>query len=280
MDSIINLGIPHIGELIFENVNTPTLIKCLLVSETWKILARKVFIKRIKRLNRKTFEALFWQARKNGRKYVIQLLIETHPNIHPRDANGLTAFMHLCVEGKKEIVQLLFGHLDPNIDLNAKHNGRTAFMIACCNGNKYVVQLLLDHSTPKVDLNAKDNGGLTAFMWACTFVCKDVVQLLLNNSGRIDLNARSNTGRTALMIACRNGSKDIVQLFLNHSERIELNARDNDGGTAFMLACYNGQIEVVKLCLDYSEVLYVNVPKTNQLTQPIKDLFLLKKVRN
>ena len=85
------------------------------------------------------------------------------------------------------------------------------------------------------------------------------------------------------MLACKYGHKKVVKLLLAHSsdsKNIELNVEDRHGQTAFMLACYNGQIEVVKLCLDYSEVLYVNVPKTNQLTQPIKDLFLLKKVRN
>ena len=42
MDKVINLGIPHVGELIFESIDTPGLIKCLEVSETWKVLAEGV----------------------------------------------------------------------------------------------------------------------------------------------------------------------------------------------------------------------------------------------
>ena len=45
---VINLGIPHIGEQVLENIDTDELIKCLKVSETWKILAENVLFKRWK----------------------------------------------------------------------------------------------------------------------------------------------------------------------------------------------------------------------------------------
>ena len=48
MDKVINLGIPHISELIFESIDTPELFQCALVSETWKILAESDLIKRWK----------------------------------------------------------------------------------------------------------------------------------------------------------------------------------------------------------------------------------------
>ena len=102
MDKVINLGIPHVGELIFESVNTPRLIKCLLVSETWKILAEIVLIKRIKRLKRKTFEALLCQASDNGRKDVVKLLIDNYPNLNARDDAGRT--------GRKDVVQSIIYH--------------------------------------------------------------------------------------------------------------------------------------------------------------------------
>ena len=68
MDKIINLGIPHVAELVFESIDTPELIKCLEVSETWKVLAENVLIKRCKG---KMFEAC-----KNGQTKVVQLLLE------------------------------------------------------------------------------------------------------------------------------------------------------------------------------------------------------------
>ena len=68
MDKIINLGIPHVGEQIFETFDTQELIKFLEVSETWKVLAENVLIKRWKG---KMFEAC-----KNGETKVVQLLLE------------------------------------------------------------------------------------------------------------------------------------------------------------------------------------------------------------
>ena len=54
LNEVINLGIPHVGEKIFRSIDTPGLINCLEVSETWKVLAENVLIKRWKG---KMFEA-------------------------------------------------------------------------------------------------------------------------------------------------------------------------------------------------------------------------------
>ena len=89
--------------------------------------------------------------------------------------------------------------------------GWTALATACIDGQKDVVQLLLDHSE-RIDPNARNNHGITALMYACFYGRKDIVQVFLDNSKRIDLNARDNYGRTALMIASQKGHQDIVQL--------------------------------------------------------------------
>ena len=54
LDKVINHGMPHIGEQIFESIDTPELFQLALVSETWKVLAENVLIKRWKG---KIFEA-------------------------------------------------------------------------------------------------------------------------------------------------------------------------------------------------------------------------------
>ena len=246
MEKVINLVIPHVGELIFESIDTPGLIQCLEVSQTWKALAKNVLIKR--------WEGKMLKACQNGETKVVQLLLEhfnseeSGLNINEDDEFGNTPFMSIayCVSIIKSIM---------NIELNARdNNGGTAFMWACRNGHKDIVQLLLDHhSDPNIDLNAKDNFGCTAFMNACKNGYKDVVKLLLDHSKRIDLNARNNHGETALMIACKNGYNDVVELLLNHSERIELNARDNFGWTALMLASIHEQEDVLQLLQDHSD---------------------------
>ena len=114
MEKVINLGIPHIGEKIFENIDTPGLIECALVSETWETLAHNVLLKRT-----------------------------------ARTVNGRTAFMTACIYGHKNVVKLFLDHsVDKNIDLNAKDsNGLTAFMLTCEIGFTSIMQLFLDYST-------------------------------------------------------------------------------------------------------------------------------------
>ena len=68
MDKVINLGIPHVGELIFESFDTPGLIKCLEVSQTWNVLAGNVLIKR--------WKGKMYKACKSGETKVVQLLLE------------------------------------------------------------------------------------------------------------------------------------------------------------------------------------------------------------
>ena len=267
MDKVINLGIPHVGELIFESFDTPRLIKCLEVSETWKVLAENVLIKRWKG---KMFEAC-----KSGETKVVQLLLERcnseESGLNIKDEGGWTSLMWACFYGHKDVIQLLMDHSD-RIELNARSNlGMTAFILACSIGHKDVVKLLLDHSET-IELNTRYNNGVTGFILACFNGRKDVVKLLLEHSERIDLNARSNNGWNAFMWACEHGHKDVVKLFLDHSEIIDLNARDNDGETALMIACENGHKDVVKLLLEYPVVVDINIPESFQLSEEIKTI--------
>ena len=179
MEKIINLGIPHVAEQIFESIDTPGLIKCLEVSETWKVLAENVLIKRWKG---KMFEAC-----QNGETKVVQLLLECcnseESGLNTRDELGRTPFIWACENGHKEVVQLLLDTSEMNIDLNARNRyGETAFMLACMTGHKDVVQLLLGNSERNIDLNARSNIGWTAFMWACKNGQKDIVKLLVEHS--------------------------------------------------------------------------------------------------
>ena len=68
LNEVINPGIPHVGELIFESIDTPGSFQCALVSETWKVLAENVLIKR--------WKGKILEACKNGGTKVVQLLME------------------------------------------------------------------------------------------------------------------------------------------------------------------------------------------------------------
>ena len=68
LDNVINLRMPHIGEQIFESINTDDLFCVMKVSEIWKILAENVLLKR--------WKGEILQACKIGKTKVVKLLLE------------------------------------------------------------------------------------------------------------------------------------------------------------------------------------------------------------
>ena len=83
---VIHLKIPHVGERIFESIDTPGLIKCLEVSQTWNELAGNVLIKRWKRIAM-AIPKLMLEACQKGQIKVVQLLLERYYN---SEESGLT----------------------------------------------------------------------------------------------------------------------------------------------------------------------------------------------
>ena len=162
MEKVINLGIPHVGELIFESIDTPGLIECTLVSKTWKVLAENVLLKR--------WEGGLFEACYCGKTEIVRILLERSENIDIElkgSINGMTALMLACKYGHKYVVQMLLYHSYINFNIKCYTFGDTAFTYACRKGHREIVKLLMDHSDKNIKLDARDNFGRTAFMWAC-----------------------------------------------------------------------------------------------------------------
>ena len=226
MDRIINLDIPHIGELIFESINTKGLVKCLSVSKTWKVLVETVLLNRHKG---QLFEACVREP-----SQVVKILLE---------------------RSEKDISELNQLNLCSNVRF-ANKDYFTPFMLACRNGRKDVVKLLLEYSDSKsIDINAKTKAGYTAFMEACLQGRCGVVKILLEHCGNqtLKFNAKNGRGETAFMIACKRGRNDVVKLLLSYCnrKRIELNSANSNGLTAFMYACGYERKTIVKLLLKH-----------------------------
>ena len=173
MEKVINLGIPHIGELIFENINTQGLIKCALVSEPWRILVENVLHKR--------WKGKLFQACASGKVEIVKILLERCDapiNFNTRNADGCTAFMASCKYGHKAVVQLLLDLSDANIDLNAEDkNGLNSLMWACQNGHADIAKLLLQHP----EFNALEDSLNTASARSAFYNGHtDIVQLFLD----------------------------------------------------------------------------------------------------
>ena len=127
MNKVFSLGIPHLSELIFDSIDTPGLFKCLEVSQTWKVLALNVLLKR--------WKGKMFKACKNGETKVVQLLLEycnsEESGLNIKDNNRFTALMVACKNGHIEIIKLFLDSSERNIDLNARNNiGCTALILS------------------------------------------------------------------------------------------------------------------------------------------------------
>ena len=149
--AIINNGIPHVGEQIFESLDTDDLIQYLDVSKTWRVLAENVLLKRWKG---RMMEAVFHNQIK-----IVELLSKNYNSkesgVNFKGVLG-TPFISACMIGRKEIVQLLlkYSYMNEDIDFNAKNtDGQTGFILACAFGQVDVVQVLLEQPYQNIDLN-------------------------------------------------------------------------------------------------------------------------------
>ena len=112
LESIIILVIPSAGEFIFECIDTLGLLVCSLVSETWKVMAENVLLKRWTLL----------EASKNGETKIVKLLLENkNDEFHSETIARWSEFMWACHNGHTDVVKLLLEHSNEHIKLNAKN---------------------------------------------------------------------------------------------------------------------------------------------------------------
>ena len=76
----------------------------------------------------------------------VQVLLASGVNPNAQDGDGYTPLMWAAGGGREEVVALLLGQ--PNINLEARNvSGRTALLVAARNGHLSVVKLLLQRWT-------------------------------------------------------------------------------------------------------------------------------------
>ena len=110
MDQIITSGNPHIGEKIFGNLDSSSLLHCLHVSKTWRQIAEASCCKQMS--GRAQLEKV----------EIVKLLIELE-NIHlvSKPFDGKNALMLSIMSDNFDIVKWIFANLkDPKKSLNSK----------------------------------------------------------------------------------------------------------------------------------------------------------------
>ena len=106
MDAIINHGIPHVGEQIFESLENEELIQCLKVSQTWQVLAENILFKR--------WKGKFFETCEYGKAEIVKILLDrseiSEIDVIARDSCGRTVFMWACYISHKGVVKMLLDH--------------------------------------------------------------------------------------------------------------------------------------------------------------------------
>ena len=243
MDTIINLGVPHIAEAIFKKTDIPTLIHCLYVSKTWRQLANGIFWHRCAFTSNKSGANLYTES----------------------DENGRTPLLWASVLGYTELeIELLKRYKDLLSKLVSKLNvtceqGKTTLMYNCQRGNETVVKLLMEcnanYFIKFVDIDMKSSCGKTALMYAWEGGHFNLVKMLWNysdDSKNLPLNDRDKDGMTLLHIAYRSGDPELFKLILDRTgnQFYTMASYSQDEMTVFAWACKEGQVEMVKMMLD------------------------------
>ena len=103
INSIINLGMPHVGEKIFSSIDTNELVQWMKVSKPWKVLIENVLLKR--------WRDRIFEACKDGKTEIVKILLanlgDKKADWNARDNHGWTAFAWACKNGHEGVVKLL-----------------------------------------------------------------------------------------------------------------------------------------------------------------------------
>ena len=86
------------------------------------------------------YTPLIWAAR-DGRKRLVEVLVEKGARVEDRTSGGYTALHKACIEGHHEVCEVLL-QSEAEVDCKDKH-GNTPLHIACYQGHVDTVTMLL-----------------------------------------------------------------------------------------------------------------------------------------
>ena len=172
------------------------------------------------RISRLCFHSALLKAAQDGKKRIIQLLLNHGVAVSGRGSTGSLALIAAAEHGYLDIVKLL---IERGAPVNGQDSdGKTALMIAvekscCCALIKYL------YSECRADVNLQDKAGKTVLMLAVELWDYETVQLLLLCDSNVncvpcDVDIKDRDGLTAVDLAQRNGFSDLLNV-LRHSHK-------------------------------------------------------------
>jgi ankyrin repeat protein len=135
-------------------------------------------------------------------------------NVNVQSNSSATLFKKLKNKTLKIVVKLMRNlmkkddAIDEHVDFLFR-KGLTALMLASERGIEEVVRLLLGHKD--INVNLKDEDEQTALYWASKEGHEEVVRLLLEHKD-VNVNQKNKKGKNALIVASENDHGVIVQM--------------------------------------------------------------------
>lgn len=212
-----------------------------------------------------TKQEAFWEACGFGNKEKVRRFIQEGIDINWVSYTHNSCAIHVASQGKKEIVQML---LDAHCKVDARDDrGNLALHHAAMKGHADIVQMLID---AKSDIDAQDKNGWTPLISASYFCQPEVVEVLVGNKCSVDVQNKDL--RSALHEACRSQSTDEDGLYKISKLLIEagcdINSKSSDAGeadfTPLMFSAYHGHPKVAKALIDSK--CDINAQGSNQWT--------------
>ncbi len=192
-------------------------------------------------------------------------------NEPPRGYYGQSALQAACIQGHKEVVNVLL-QAGADVDYHGGNNmQRTALQFACGQGSEDIVDLLLAYES-QVNLMKRPAvatvagplpteretrgtpiitryNGRTAIQAAAERGHISIVKKLLALGADVNARPSPSHGRTALQAASENGFADIGRLLLARGADANAPAARYLGLTALKAASLHGYVEIIELLI-------------------------------
>eukprot|EP00833_Pecoramyces_ruminatium_P011744 jgi/Orpsp1_1/1185776/evm.model.c7180000095194.1 len=177
---------------------------------------------------------------------IVDMLIKLGVNIQDDDAYGNTALIYSCINGNKQIFNLLINET-PFIRQKNKFSN-TALHWACYQGHKEMVEYLLNRNIDKNDF-------LTSpLIKASINNHEEIVKLIIENKeifgneNKNFINSSNRLCESSIFFTCKNGSYNLTKYLIDNGA--DINTSNNNQSTPFIVACKYGHLEIVKLLVE------------------------------
>ena len=242
----------HIGEQIFEQLESQTFTNCRLVSKSWK-----TFVDNERISSFQMIKFMVDVADAYLKKFLMKrnpeccmefskcvyFIYENYPKDHLNDQKNPPKLLYINAK---------LGWIDGPYSRRLKfwdetchpkdYFGATLLHSAATDGNLQVYELLTEKA---LDKNPQNNFGITPLHLAAHYGHLEICQLIIENVQ--DKNPDNKRKWTPLHDAAMNGHFEICKLIIHYNHN--KNPKDDSGVTPLHLAASYGKLQVFKLLL-------------------------------